>query len=250
MPWWIGPRHRMKMHRYLTVINKVYQAALALLYAAGLGCYCCICGHYLRRFLPFRGRRNAECPNCGSLARHRLLWKFLSARTKLFDRRPKQVLHFAPERGVRRRLTQYPQLSYVAADLAGGPDILPVDVTAMKFPDSSFDVVICNHVLEHVDDDRKAMAELHRVLRPGGWAVITTPIRGVKTLEDPAVTQPHMRKELFGQENHVRRYGRDIVGRLQDAGFRVEIYQREDLAGPHSWQPLGLDRGIIFFCTR
>jgi SAM-dependent methyltransferase len=104
-----------------------------------------------------------------------------------------------------------------------------MDITRMPLPDSSFDIILCSHVLEHVEDDRRAMAEMYRVLRPGGSAIIQVPLQGDTTLEDPSATTADERKRLFGQHDHVRIYGLDITKRLEDAGFGVETEAATDL---------------------
>jgi ubiquinone/menaquinone biosynthesis C-methylase UbiE len=106
-----------------------------------------------------------------------------------------------------------------------------MDVTSLQFPDGTFDAVVCNHVLEHVEDDRKALAEMYRVLKPGGWASIQVPMKGKATVEAAGVLNAYEQLHLFGQEDHVRQYGRDFEDRLREAGFRVEIIQKHDLAG-------------------
>jgi SAM-dependent methyltransferase len=175
-------------------------------------------------------RRNARCPNCGARDRQRYLWLYLERRTNLLvdDLR---VLHFAPERIFEEWLRSQPNLDYVSTDLERARAMVKADITNLPFADDSFDVILCSHVLEHVVDDRKAMRELYRVLRPGGWALVLVPIdfsRG-ETFEDPTIVAPSDRERLFGQADHVRIYGRDFTGRLEEAGFtvRVEDYTRE-----------------------
>lgn len=187
---------------------------------------CPICEGRFRTFLPFgRSRRpNAECPRCGSLERHRLLWLFLKNRTNFFSEHLK-VLHFGPEYTLLTRLRRVPDINYVSADLFSPIASVTLDITQIDADDDSFDVVLCIHVLEHVMDDLKAMRELHRILRPGGWAIIQSPVETerAKTFEDPAIINPVARESAFGQRDHVRIYGRDYKDRLEQAGFRVSI---------------------------
>jgi len=195
-----------------------------------LACPCC--GHEDAAFLPFGRipRTNAQCPNCGALERHRLL-------ALLFERRPsllagiRSVLHVAPERPLRWRLAR-PGVVYVTGDLMAPEVSVRLDLTRLPFADGTFDAVLCNHVLEHVPDDRRAMAELRRVLRPSGWAILQSPVdnRLERTLEDPTVTDPAERERLFGQKDHVRQYGRDYATRLRDAGFAVEQIRFDAIA--------------------
>ena len=215
---------------------------------------CPCCGGRFRGFLPggARGRPGARCPRCGSLERHRLLWLYLEQRTDLWTR-PHRVLHFAPEPRLARRLTRAPNVEYLSADLHSPPAMRRIDVTDIPFPDGAFDVILCCHVLEHVRDDRRAMRELRRVLAPGGWAVLQTPVesRRETSLEDPGSSGPEERRRLFGQADHVRVYGRDFFERLAEAGFAVrrDPWVRE--LEPEQVQRWGLRAGEqVTVCTR
>ncbi len=141
-------------------------------------------------------------------------------RTDLFEARLR-VLHIAPEDVFRRAFQIQPNLAYVCGDIDPAKGDQRLDVQDLPFRDAEFDVIICNHVLEHVPDDRKAMTELYRVLAPGGWAICQVPLdqRRDKTYEDPSVTTPEARRKAFGQHDHVRLYGTDYRNRLVEAGF-------------------------------
>lgn len=186
--------------------------------------HCTVCGGHAR-FHSFGDppRRGAVCPACGSKERDRLLalWLARQPGDPLADRR---ILHVAPEPCFRRLLGR--EARYETADLASAGVDHRVDVTAMPFADGSWDVVLCNHVLEHVGDDRKAMAEIHRVLAPGGFAVLMVPIvdAWAETYEDPAITAAGDRERHFGQYDHVRWYGADYPARLAAAGLAVERF--------------------------
>ena len=186
---------------------------------------CPICRSRFRRFA--RSYEWADdrgiCPRCGSRQRHRHLWLFLERHTDLFDGRPRRVLHFAPEAGIRTRLGEVKHLDYVTVDIEEGRADVAADVQALPFADGEFDVILCVHVLEHIPDDRRALAELHRVLRPGGWAILQVPIQGEHTDEDPSVTDPEERQRRFGQDDHVRMYGRDFEDRVRAAGFDLDV---------------------------
>jgi predicted SAM-dependent methyltransferase len=146
-----------------------------------------------------------------------------------------------------------PNLNYVSADLDSSLAMAHMNITQLPFPDASFDVVLCSHVLEHVLDDRSAMAELFRVLHPSGWAIITAPIdrSRAETLEDPRVTQPQDRARLFGQHDHVRLYGRDYVSRLERAGFSVSVDSYATQLDDTIIALYGLNRSErIYLCTR
>lgn len=212
---------------------------------------CPVCGHSFRRFLAYgvNPRKDAKCPYCGALERHRLLWLFLSRETDLLDGRPKRVLHFAPEPCFSPMFTQLFGDGYLTADLSGEGVKAKIDVTDIPCPDGSFDVVICSHVLEHVMDDRTAMRELYRVLKPGGRAIVNVPISPA-TIEDPTVTDPVERARLYGQADHVRRYGEpEFVSRLQSAGFRVRCVRTDDLVGPEDRDRMW-PIGHVFYCEK
>lgn len=212
-----------------TLIPLRYRRAVRGLYPyiryAGLAVRCPCCGGRFRGFLPGgrNNRPNAECPGCGCLERHRLLWLFLIKRTSLSSS-PLTVLHLAPERVIRRRLSSLPNLVYVTGDLDSPLAKITLDILDLPFPDHSFDVILCNHVLEHIPDDARAMGELRRVLKPGGWGIFQVPLDSSRdTIEDPSIVDPQERAKYFGQEDHVRIYGRDYRNRLERAGFTVTV---------------------------
>jgi SAM-dependent methyltransferase len=140
----------------------------------------------------------------------------------------------------------------VSADLEAADVQVHMDVTDIPFADGSFDVVVCNHVLEHVDDDLKALSELRRVVRPGGWAMIQVPLDPARagTVEDPTISDPKLREELFGQHDHVRAYGRDYVGRLERAGFAVSEHDVADGLAAEDVQRLGLEQREPVYLAR
>lgn len=183
--------------------------------------HCPCCGGRFDAFVRHRGRPHAKCAFCGSLERHRMLWRYLIERADLLAL--ESLLHFAPEYAFARRLARLPGLRYVTADLDSPLADDQVDIMRLPYPDASFQAVLCSHVLEHVEDDRRAMREIRRVLRPGGWAVLMTPIdaRLAETYEDPAVRTPEERHRAYGQSDHARLYGRDFAARVREAGFSV-----------------------------
>jgi SAM-dependent methyltransferase len=183
---------------------------------------CPICHSSIGQLKPMGQRASARCPVCGSLERHRLLWLHCRTNTDLFDGRAKRLLHIAPEPCLARVLKQIPSIEYISSNFAGTRTTVRLDVTAIPFRDSSFDVILCNHVMEHVADDRSAMRELQRILKPGGWAIMQVPVKGATTLEDPAITSPEARALHYGQDDHVRQYGLDYEERLRSAGFAVD----------------------------
>jgi ubiquinone/menaquinone biosynthesis C-methylase UbiE len=128
-----------------------------------------------------------------------------------------------------------------------------MDITNINYPDQSFDVIYCCHVLEHVKDDKLAMKEFHRILKRNGWAILLVPpITTGKTFEDPSIVDPEARLMAFGQKDHVRRYGKDYVDRLREAGFKVEVTEVNDLVEKDEAILMGLTRssGEIYYCIK
>jgi SAM-dependent methyltransferase len=179
-----------------------------------------------RRIVGGGYRRNCECPVCGSNDRERLLFLYLRHKTEIFSR-PVKLLHVAPEPALSGLLGKQVNIEYLTADLENPEAMEVMDVTNIGHRDGSFDVILCNHVLEHVPEDRKAMAELYRVLKPGGWAILQVPIAmGLeRTHEDFSITDASGREAAFGQFDHVRLYGRDYADRLKEAGFDVRLFE-------------------------
>jgi len=220
----------------------------------GTGRVCPVCTKSSRRFRTYGAvaRKEAECAHCSALERHRLLWLFVSRRTDLFDGKSKQVLHVAPEPCLATRLQEKLGDDYITADLYRPTARVRMDITNIDYPDESFDVIYCSHVLEHVLDDRKAMREFHRTLKSDGWAILLVPISADVTYEDASIVEPQDRLKAFGQEDHVRRYGPDYADRLREAGFDVAITGIHDLADDDEILRMGLRHasGDIFYCTK
>lgn len=211
--------------KYLRVAGMYAMRATSPLYW-GSDIECPLCGHAYRQFASYgyQKRENVLCRWCLSMERHRALWLYLHEKTNVFTA-PVKVLHFAPEHGLQEALKAAKNVDYLSADLDMPTAMVKMDITDITFPDNTFDVILCNHVLEHVPDDHKAMTELYRVLKPGGWAILQTPIdiNSPTTLEDLSVTDPKERERLYGQVDHVRTYGMDKQTRLEKAGFEVVL---------------------------
>lgn len=185
---------------------------------------CPVCEHSYSKFLPYGriARPNALCPNCLALERHRLMWLFLREKTDFFTAKLR-VLHIAPEHCFIERFEALPNLDYITADIESPLAKVKMDVHDIPFPDNSFDVVFCNHVLEHVTDDLQACSEFNRVLKPTGWGILQSPVYNLeKTLEDNSITDAAERERIFGQRDHVRKYGKDYAARLQSSGIKIE----------------------------
>jgi predicted SAM-dependent methyltransferase len=170
-------------------------------------------------------RLNATCPHCYSSDRERLIYLYLKNKTNLFYENLK-LLHVAPEENLQKILMVWTNIDYVSADLDSPLAMIKMDITKIPYKDNSFNVVICNHVLEHIPNDRQAMSDLYRVLKPGGWAILQVPISLSldRTYEDPTTTAPDEREERFGQSDHVRIYAKDYKDRLENVGFTVDVY--------------------------
>lgn len=219
---------------------------------AGSRFHCPVCGESYRDFLPFGlgRRRNARCPGCGSLERHRFMWLYLRDRLGLARRRAR-VLHVAPEPCIARALAGNPGLAYVSVDMFDPHAQHHADLGALPFADAAFDTVICSHVLEHIEDDRLAMRELARVLRPRGRAIIMVPIdmKRDRTYEDSSIVTAAARNEAFGHPYHVRICGADYPGRLAEAGFSVSaVYSKAMTA--HRRRLWRINKTVLFDCAR
>lgn len=225
------------------------------IYYAGDRRHCNICGKSSRRFLDWgiEKRPEARCPFCGSLERHRLTYEFLRKNTNWLSSEEFCCLHVAPERCFREIFRARLGQGYITADLMNPAADFQWDITAIPQPEATFDAIYCSHVLEHVVEDRRAMAEFFRVLKPGGWAVLNVPITANQTIEDPTVTDPQQRLRLYGQSDHVRRYGPDYIDRLNEAGFNVEIFAADDLFNSSDMDRFALRNehtGVIHFCRK
>lgn len=214
--------------------------------------WCPVCEQYSDAFLPFGQvqREEARCAVCGALERHRSAWLFLRLHTNLCDGLEKRLLHCSPEKHLGRIFQRMPELHHIGSDLFP-PDIsVGADLTRLPFAADSLDAVYCSHVLEHIEDDAAAMSELFRVLRPGGWSLVMTPIQGETTYEDFGIRSEEERLKHFGQRDHVRIYGRDLGQRLASAGFEVQE-RRGHLDLSEEYQRfMGLKAVFLYYCRK
>jgi SAM-dependent methyltransferase len=183
-------------------------------------------GNSFRKFLPYgyeNVRENVLSPSTLSLERHRLFWLYLKNETDFFTKKLK-VLHFAPEQAFYKRFGKMKNLEYTTTDLNSPIATVKADICDLPFEDNTYDFIICNHVLEHIPDDTKAMQEIYRVLAPGGSAILQVPYEANrnKTFEDNTITDPKERAKIFGQYDHVRVYGMDYFEKLAEIGFKVQ----------------------------
>lgn len=184
-------------------------------------------GKSFRMFLPYgygKQRNNALSPSTLSLERHRLLWLYLKNETDFFtSKEKKKVLHFAPEQAFYKLFRNQENIDYTTTDLFSPLADVKADICNLPFEDNSYDIIFCNHVLEHIPDDTKAMQELFRVLSPGGMAILQIPqdLKRTTTFSDDSITDQKERAEIFGQYDHVRIYGLDYFDKLRSIGFTV-----------------------------
>lgn len=241
-----------------TALQKISKPALKFIgiFYRGKKVTCPIIKRSYRKFLPYgrlNPRPNALCPDSLSLERHRLLWLYLNDHTDFFKQKW-HFLHIAPEVCFMKKFEEQHGDGYITADLESPLAKVKMDILESPFPDNSFDVIMCNHVMEHVADDIKAMSEIYRMLKPGRWAIMQVPFFPpipAKTQEDQSVTDPKEREKRYGQDDHVRLYGHDYADRLRMAGFIVkeDDYVKtlsQDMIAKYALPP----HEIIYFCQK
>ena len=182
-------------------------------------------GRSFKMFLPYgyeKQRNNVLSPSTLSLERHRLLWLYLQNETDFFTSN-KKVLHFAPEQAFYKLFRNQKNLDYTTTDLLSPLADVKADICNLPFADNEYDVILCNHVFEHIPDDTKAMKELFRVLKPSGMAILQIPqdLNRATTFADDSIVDQKERAKIFGQYDHVRIYGRDYFDKLRSIGFQV-----------------------------
>jgi len=216
--------------------------------------YCPICEKHFRNFIAFSSSQHKFiiCPRDGSRKRQRLIWLFMKKYTELFKKSLK-LLYVAPVYCFDTRFKKMKHIDYYSIDLFSSFAMYKMDLTKLKFKSKSFDAVICNHVLEHIEDDRLAIKEIYRVLKSGGWALLTVPIDiGLeKTLEDKNIHTAQERLLYYGQKDHLRLYGKDFRERLATAGFDVSQINFSEKLNNQTISHCGLnEEEIIFYCKK
>lgn len=208
-------------------------------------------GKSFRKLLPYgyqNQRKNALSPSTLSLERHRLLWLYLQNETDFFTtQKIQKVLHIAPEQCFYKRFQNQKNLDYLTSDLDSPLADVKADICNLPFESKQFDIIFCNHVLEHIADDKKAMQELYRVLKPGGWGIFQVPqdINRKETFEDDSITDKGERTKIFGQYDHVRIYGADYFDRLRAVGFNVQEVDYTKKIAPELVERYALQKGEI-----
>ena len=210
---------------FLIKISLIFQPLLSLL-LKGDKFTDPIDGKSFRKFLSYgynKLRKNALSPSTLSLERHRLLWLYLINETVLFEKKIK-LLHFAPEQAFYKRFKKLNNIQYDSIDINSPLAKIKADICDLPIKDNTYDFILCNHVLEHVLDDKKAMSELYRVLKKGGTGIFQVPIdmNRKKTFQDDSITDKLERNKIFGQYDHVRVYGKDYFNKLENTGFKVQ----------------------------
>ena len=198
-------------------------------------------------------RPRARCSHCDSVDRERLIYLYLQQHLPHLLTPPTHLLHIAPEKNLGRTLHTALGAGYVSADLFPPHVHIQMDLTAVPHPTATYDAILCSHVLEHIPDDAQAMRELYRILKPSGVAILQVPISYIleHTIEDFSLTTPAQRQEAFGQDDHVRIYGRDYAQRLQQAGFHVTPFDMSTSLTPAQMNQYGLQKEEkLFVCTK
>lgn len=241
--------------KYIQLVNGPVLRLIGL-FLKGNKYTCPIINKSYSKFLPYgrvHPRPNALCPGSLSLERHRLLWLYLKAKTNFFEQ-PLNFLHIAPEQCFMKAFEKQHGEGYITADLESPLAKVKMDVHNIPFEANTFDAAMCNHVMEHVEDDIKAMSEIYRVLKPGGWAIMQVPFFHPipdTTFQDKNIKDPKEREKIYGQDDHVRLYGKDYPERIRKAGFEVteddfiKTYSKEEI------ERYALPKNeIIYFCRK
>lgn len=216
-----------------------------------------ITGKTYRKFLPYgyggrAKRKNVLCPGSLSLERHRLLWLYLKEKTNFFTT-PHIMLHIAPEQCFYKLFKARANLKYTTGDYNSPIADVHFDLHKAPFPDNTFDVIFCNHVLEHVEDAEQCMRELFRIMSVGGWGIFQVPLDSSRaiTYEDKSITSPEEREKHFWQKDHLRLFGLDYKSKLEAAGFKVKADDFVKTLTPELVDRYRLPAGeIIYFCEK
>lgn len=213
---------------WLIRLSYVFRVIAAPFYK-GNNVECPVCEKSFRKFLSYGSdvahRENVLCPYDLTLERHRLMWLYLKEKSDFFTKPDLKVMHIAPEQCFHKKFKQQKNLDYTTGDLLSPIVDMHFDLHDIPLDDNQYEVIFCNHVMEHVKDDLKCMQELYRIMKPGGWGIMQVPIDSsrTETYEDWSITSPEEREKHFWQYDHVRLYGLNYPKRLEEAGFTVDI---------------------------
>lgn len=217
---------------------------------------CPVCEKSFSKFLSYGSevahRENVLCPYDLTLERHRLMWLYLKNHSDFFTKEDLKVLHIAPEQCFHKKFQQQKNLDYLTGDLVSPIADMHFDLHDIPLENDRFEVVFCNHVMEHVDDPIRCMSELHRVMKPGGWAIMQVPqdFSRAETYEDSSITSPEEREKHFWQKDHVRLFGRDYPQYLEKAGFTVEEFDIKSELTDDQIERMRLSRSEILYIAR
>ena len=227
---------------------------------------CNICNGNFHKLLPIgidntpskniigAGYRYTVCPKCNSTDRERLLyWYIINKKNIFYSQKTINLLHIAPEKNLHRMFKVSNKINYFSGDLNPLVADIKIDITNIKFENNFFDFIICNHVLEHVKDDKKAMRELFRVLKPDGEAILQVPISkyNQETFEDFSITSPVEREKYFGQKDHVRIYGKNYKEKLENVAFKVYLFDIKTFLSIKKIKKYGLNKDeILYICGK
>ncbi|MDN3619916.1 methyltransferase domain-containing protein [Polaribacter undariae] len=236
---------RAKMHVFFFKIRAVF--------VIGNKVECNCCNSNFSRFLDFgdyKKRKNAICPNCLSLERTRMLWLFLKDSKYLKE---KTILQFAPFKVIEKKIKQISSVKYISGDIDPTLAMKKIDITEIDYNKNSFDVILCSHVLSVVKNDKKAIKELYRVLKPNGTLILQTYIfkKYEKTFEDFNIKTNDERYKAYGKHYLQRCYGKDFTERFLKEGFSVDIYDPKKFFTVNEIKKYGIQNsGVIYLFTK
>lgn len=239
---------------WLIRLSYVFRVFAPLIYK-GDKVECPVCEKSFRKFLSYGSkvahRDNVLCPYDLTLERHRLMWLYLKNKSNFFTDRL-DVMHIAPEQCFLDTFKKQKNIKYTTGDLESPIADLHFDLHNIPLDDNKYDVIFCNHVLEHVKDDHQCMTELYRIMKPGGWGIFQVPIdySRTETYEDPTITSPEEREKHFWQYDHVRLFGLDYPDKLRAAGFEVEPYNYKEEFPQAEYERMRLDPNELIFVVR
>jgi len=245
-----------KLPRPLLIrLSYVFRVFAPLLYK-GNKVECPVCEKQFRKFLSYGSnvvhRDNVLCPYDLTLERHRLMWLYLKNESDFFTADKLSLLHIAPEQCFHQRFKDQQNLDYLTADLVSPIADMHFDLHDIPLEDNRFDVIFCNHVMEHVDDAHRCMSELYRVMKPGGWAIMQVPqdMTREETYEDRTIISPEEREQHYWQKDHVRLFGKDYPQWLEKAGFTVDIAFSDNPIAPELIERYRLQKSEILYIAR
>lgn len=217
---------------------------------------CPVCEKSFSKFLAYgskvAARDNVLCPYDLTLERHRLMWLYLKRKSNFFTATNLKVMHIAPEQCFHKKFQQQENLDYTTGDLVSPIADLHFDLHEIPLESNQYEVIFCNHVMEHVEDDLKCMQELYRIMKPGGWGIMQVPIDSnrTETYEDATITSPQDREKHFWQYDHVRLYGTNYPKRLEEAGFEVETIDFKNELSPEEFERYRLQKTELLYIVR